>query len=206
MFKKILTFSFLAAFMSCNNQDNIIEKEINQVVHYVHPANDFIVDSNLTYEKINELYKERPNYFRNGKFRNMNMANYPIAKLFTDWEILFILKRNEGYYSGNSRIAISHNNPCNIKYGPHAKKYNGTKGIKEVFYGEGDNYANFNNVEDGNTACLELIKKIRTNHPTVQKFFTKWSTVESGIRYVKFVNDLMNVDDYPMDFVGSFEY
>lgn len=192
-----LILSVLTASSIVEYAEEIIEPTVTEVIEFPY-GDEYVITPKMV-----DINTKQYHYSNFGKYINKDVSNINISEIFTDFEILTILKRIEGYYDSSSRIAISHNNPCNLKYGSLPKKYGAKIGKQEVFYGEGDYYAYFPNIEKGNDACIELISRMKKKYPTVRKFFTRWSSIEGGNIYTTFVNNLMNVDNYPLDYHGT---
>ena len=141
--KKLILSSFI--FLgSCNSASKIVN-DIENVFGFqdfsIHE--DFEFDSTQNWYSTNDRDAVTPNYLKSGKYKGKNVASLNISDIFSDWEILMIIKKMEGFYDGSSRIAVSHNNPGNLKYGKFSKSFGATRGSKETYYGENDYYAKF---------------------------------------------------------------
>lgn len=197
--KKIILIPFI--FLgSCNPTLEIVNEIENDLVSndlYIHE--DFMFDSTQSWYSAKNRDRISSTYLKSGIYKGKNIGHLNISDVFSDWEILMIIKRMEGFYDGSSRIAVIHNNPGNLKYGAFSKSYGATRGTRETFYGEGDYYAKFPNDSLGSEAALRLIQVIRKNHPTIKGFFKRWSSETGSINYVRFVNQLASTNNYPLD-------
>lgn len=196
MRKAFLLTTSLMLLGSCNSNKFVYQRQIQEEALF--PYSD-LYDSTLSVYHINHRENEAPSYLHGGKFRNKDLSDMKINEVFSDWEILMIIKRMEGYSDSSSDVAVSHNNPGNIKFGKLAKKFGASKGKKETYYGENDHYAKFPNDSLGDEAALELIRRITKKDPTIKQFFRRWSSEEGSLNYCAFVNSIAKREDYPLD-------